>query len=422
MAPVANTPVTQVNSAVSGHGKIPIRHVVIIYQENRTPDYLFQGVPGADISKNGIDSHGDTVTLHPVSLASGYDLGHGHNYFISDYDNGKMDGFDSRLPPNLHLRPFGYAPAQEVKPYFEMATEYVFADRMFQSNQGPSFPAHLYIVTGTAPAQNQFEVAGNPYDSKTHDGLPGGCDARHSAVVDTIDPSNGHSGPTPYPCFDHSTLSDLLDQKSVSWHYYQSHRGAGRWEAFDAIKHVRYSSDYKNVIVPSTKILDDIAKHRLPEVSWVMPSEPWSDHAGRSATTKGPSWVAAIVNALGQSSYWNDTAIFVTWDDWGGWYDHVAPPIDNYYELGFRVPLIVISPYAKKGYVSKAQHEFGSILAFTEEAFGIAKGSLGSTDRRADDLMDAFDFTQRPRAFQKIDAPPFKPGPNVFDDPMSEDP
>ncbi len=107
----------------------------------------------------------------------------------------------------------------------------------------------------------------------------------------------------------------------------------------------------------------------------------------------------------------------MTWDDWGGWYDHVPPPIINRYELGFRVPLLVISPYAKRGYVSKVTHEFGSILAFSEEAFGIPKGALKATDRRADDLMDGFDFTQGPRAFVPIKAPPFYPakGPNIED-------
>lgn len=404
------------------HWKTPIRHVLIIYQENRTADYLFQGVPGADISKTGIDSHGKIVPLHEVSLAGGYDLPHAHTAFITDYDNGKLDGFDKNLPPNRHLRPFGYAPMSEVKPYFEMATQYVFADHMFQSNEGPSFPAHLYIVTGTAKATNRYEVAGNPYDKLTHDGVAGGCDAPKSTVVETIDPQYGSSGPTPFPCFEHTALSDFLDAKGISWHYYQSHLGAGRWAPFDAIRHVRYGPDYKNVIVPSTRVLDDIAKGRLSGVSWVIPRASWSDHAGHARTAEGPAWVAAIVNALGKSAYWRDTAIFVTWDDWGGWYDHVAPPIDNYYELGFRVPLIVISPYAKKGYVSKAQHEFGSILAFTEEVFGIPKGALHSTDRRADDLMDAFDFTQKPRPFKHIIAPKFRPGNNVMDDVNDEDP
>jgi phospholipase C len=393
----------------------PIRHVVIIFQENRTPDYLFQGLRGADISNVGIDSKGKTVPLRPISLAAGYDLGHGHFHFETDYNNGKMNGFDKFLPPQLHLRPFGYAPMSEVKPYHDMATQYVFGDHMFQSNQGPSFPAHLYIVSGTASddSLSPYHVASNSYDSESHDHALAGCDARKLTVVDTIDPSNGSAGRSVFPCFDPVVLSDFLDRKGVSWRYYQNNSSAGIWHAFDAVRHVRYSPDYKNVIVPSPKVLKDIAQGRLAGVSWVIPGDAWSDHAGRASTTKGPSWVAAIVNAIGESQYWKSTAIFVTWDDWGGWYDHVKPPIDNYYELGFRVPLLVISPYAKRGYVSRAQHEFGSILAFSEETFGIPKGSLGTTDRRADDLMDAFDFTQHPRVFKHITAPKFNPGPNL---------
>jgi len=392
--------------------RTPIRHVVIVFQENRTPDYLFQGLPGADISKIAIDSQGKPVRLQPVSLAAGYDLGHGHSSFVTDYDDGKMDGFDRGLPQKIHLRPFGYAPPSEVEPYHEMARQYVFGDHMFQSNEGPSFPAHLYIISGRATDEKllPYYVAANPRLGQSKEAAPGGCDAPGSTTVKTIDPIFGSAGPTPFPCFDPLVLSDLLDAKDVSWRYYQQSPGAGLWQAFDAVHHVRYGRDYANVIWPSTTVLTDIAQHRLPSVTWIMPGGAWSDHAGKHARAKGPSWVAAIVNAIGESAYWKDTAIFITWDDWGGWYDHVAPPIDNYYELGFRVPLIVISPYARQGYVSKKHHEFGSILAFTEETFGIAKGSLHGTDQRADDLADAFDFTQKARVFKHIDAPPFRPG------------
>ncbi|HEY6326715.1 MAG TPA: alkaline phosphatase family protein [Candidatus Cybelea sp.] len=391
----------------------PIRHVVIVFQENRTPDYLFQGLPGADISKWAIDSQGVPVLLQPISLAAGYDLGHGHGSFITDYDDGKMDGFDRGLPPSIHLRPFGYAPAAEVKPYHEMAAQYVFGDHMFQDNEGPSFPSHLYIISGRATDEKlePYYVAANPREGKSNEGAPGGCDARDKTTVKTIDPLNGSAGPTPYPCFDFPVLSDLLDDKGVTWRHYQDNGGPGIWHGFDAVRHVRYGPDYKNVVWPATTVLSDIKKGRLAAVTWIIPGNTWSDHAGKHSTTQGPSWVAAIVNAIGESANWKDTAIFVTWDDWGGWYDHVPPPIDNFYEVGFRVPLIVISPYARRAYVSKKRHDFGSILAFAEETFGIPKGALHGTDARADDLSDAFDFTQKPRRFKHIKAPPFKPGP-----------
>jgi phospholipase C len=295
-----------------------------------------------------------------------------------------------------------------------MAKQYAFADHMFQSNQGPSFPAHLYFVSGTAgdAAIDPYKVSANPLNRVTGNPAPGGCDADEDVYVQTIDPRTGHAGPTPFPCFRHAVLSQFLDAKHVSWRYYQPHDGAGRWEAMDAYRNVRYSRQYRNVVWPSQRILSDIDARRLPDVAWVIPATAWSDHSGRLSSTKGPAWVAAIVNEIGASEYWKSTAIFVTWDDWGGWYDHVAPPIYNHDGLGFRVPLLVISPYAKRGYVSKEQHEFGSLLAFVEKTFGIPKGALGTTDRRADDLMDAFDFSRQPRKFQPIHAPPFRPGRN----------
>jgi phospholipase C len=388
----------------------PIQHVVIIFQENRTPDNLFQGLPDADIAKTAVDSKGDVVALHATSLAVPWDLGHNHVSFVRDYHNGKMNGFDKGFQAEFHLRPFAYAPRSEVQPYYDMAKQYVFGDHMFQSNQGPSFPSHLYIVTGTAtdPSIASYRVASNSAAPPAKATIPG-CDAQANATVLTISPADGSEGPTPFPCFDRPALSDFLDDQHLTWRYYQHRSAAGLRHAFDAIRHVRYGPDYANVIDPPETILTDISKGRLAALSWVMPDNAHSDHAGVGSTRAGPSWVAAVVNAVGKSKYWPHTAIFVTWDDWGGWYDHVPPPIINHYELGFRVPLLVISPYAKIGYVSKVKHEFGSILAFSEEVFGIRKGALDATDKRSDDLMDAFNFSQKPRTFVLIKAPPFHP-------------
>jgi phospholipase C len=141
----------------------------------------------------------------------------------------------------------------------------------------------------------------------------------------------------------------------------------------------------------------------LPGVSYVIPTGPESDHytilSSQSVDT-GPDWVSSVVNAIGESKYWSSTAIIITWDDWGGFCDHVPPPQLDYRGLGFRVPLLIISPYAKKGYVSHTQYEFGSILKFMETTFGLA--SLNTTDVRANNLTDSFDFTQKPRKFVPI--------------------
>jgi phospholipase C len=371
------------NTDVRSSESVKIKHIIIIVQENRTPDNLFRGLPGADTIPD--------KKMTPVSLKASYDLNHAHPGFVRQYNGGLLNGFPKKA--------FGYVPRDEVAPYFEMAESYAFADRMFQSNQGPSFPAHQYILSGTSTItyHSDLKASENPPDSKY-----GGCDSPSWVMVKLIDPA-GSEDHEQYPCYERPALSDLLDAKGLTWRYYQHHLGSGIWNAPDAIRSVRYGAQYaSSVIAPPQKILTDIRAGNLANVSWVTPLPADSDHAGENNGT-GPSWVAAVVNTLGKSKYWHDTAIFITWDDWGGWYDSVPPPLYNSYELGFRVPLVVISPYTPKGYVSHVQHEFGSILKFAEQTFGL--GSLGATDMRADNLMDCFDFTQTPRAFTRIKAP-----------------
>lgn len=392
-----------------------LQHVVIIFQENRTPDNLFHSLPNADIAKSGMNSHGQTIPLAPVALAAKYDLDHSHEGFLAYYDHGKMDGADTRAaicpkkpthcPPNPQ---YVYVPQAEVKPYFDLAEQYSFADRMFQSNQGPSFPAHQYIISGTsAPtATSDMFVAENPFWQRgpeiNTDFPNSGCAAPRGLAVRLINPSGRESSKS-FPCFDHPTLPDLLNAKQISWRYYSvGDEWNELWNAPSAIRHLRFGSDWSNVMSQNTQVFKDIATGQLPAVSWVIPDGLYSDHPGVNDGS-GPSWVAAIVDAIGTSQYWSNTTVFITWDDWGGFYDHVAPPIFNSYEYGFRVPLIVVSPYSKQGYVSHITHDFGSILRFIEEQFGLP--SLGYADARADNLSDCFDFDQEPLQFHSIAAP-----------------
>lgn len=389
-----------------------IQHVVIIFQENRSPDNLFHGLPNADIANYGIDSAGQRIPLTPVSLRGGYDPDHSHLTFLQEYHDGKMDGGNTIdclsgpvCPPNGAFR---YVNPFEVKPYFQLAEQYTFADRMFQTNQGPSFPAHQFIIAGTsAPTANSgLFVASNvmgPIAPGSGSFLESGCTGPPGQSVSLITPDSGIEGSLA-PCFEHSTLMDLLDPRQISWRYYTTGSSWENtlWTAPDAIRHLRFGPAWAKVIPSPTQILVDIAAGQLPAVSWVIPSGQNSDHAGVSEGT-GPSWVAAVVNAIGNSPYWSDTAIFITWDDWGGWYDHVAPPIYNFYEYGFRVPLMVVSPYARAHYVSHRMHDFGSILRFIEEDFYLP--TLGYADSRADDLSDCFDFDQDPITFRTIKAP-----------------
>jgi phospholipase C len=387
-----------------------ITHVVIIFQENRTPDNLFNGLPGADTVRSGKNSQGESVPLRPIRLTAPYDVSHKHGAYLVEYANGKLNGFNKveskcqarrRCPPR-DVRAYGYVPRTEVEPYFEMARRYTFGDRMFETNQGPSFPAHQYIISGTSTVRNGSRLRAASNALTPSGKFTGGCDSPPGSYVMLIDPSGNEDRET-YPCFNRLTLMDLLDRRSLTWRYYEAHLGAGLWEAPDAILHLRDSKEFAtDVVAPSKTILTDIAAGRLADVVWLTPTARASDHAGVTNGT-GPSWVASVVNAIGESRYWNTTAIILTWDDWGGWYDHVAPPQYNSYELGFRVPLVVISPYAKQHYISHRQHEFGSILKFIEKTFGLP--SLGTTDVRSDDLFDCFNFNKAPTPFQPIKAP-----------------
>lgn len=395
-----------------------IKHVVVIFQENRSPDNLFHGLPNADIANAGQNSQGQTVPLTAVSLAVPYDLDHSHSGFMREYDGGRMDGLDqnkikclgggtSCAPANAG---FSYVNPSEVAPYFQMAEQYTFCDRMFQTNQGPSFPAHQIIISGTsAPTTSSDVCAGSNPKGVPNAFFNTGCTSPPQERVAMINP-NSHEDTSQYPCFDHPTLTDLLDKSNISWRYYAPSAGI-IWNGPNAIKHMCVpdptgtlctGSDWNNkVILDQTQVLTDIANGQLPTVSWVIPTAQASDHPQKNDGS-GPSWVASVVNSIGNSQYWADTAIFLTWDDWGGWYDHVTPPIVNSNSYGFRVPLIVISPYAKPAYVSHVMHDFGSILKFIEETFGLP--TLGYADSVADDLADCFNFQQTPLKFQTVAA------------------
>ncbi len=407
----------------------PFSHVVVIVQENRTPDNLFNGLqnylPEADIATSGLDSKGQTIALTAEPLATSYDLSHSHPSFLKMYDGGKMDGANL-IPcsPKKYCQKFPqyrYVQNSDVVPYFEIAENYGFANRMFSTQQGPSFPGHQFILSGTsAPSATSPDFASENPEYGVSD-YGNGCIADAQQRVEVIDPSGSESGSI-YPCFEHETLTDVLDAAAVSWRYYTPPPKYGSgwlWDAPLAIAHMCVSSGYggtctgsdftkKEVYFGPAQILTDIQDGQLRAVSWVIPNSKESDHP-QTNDGSGPSWVASVVDAIGESSYWDSTAIFITWDDWGGWYDHVAPPIDStygYYEYGFRVPLLVVSPYTPKGYVSNTTLDFGSILKFAETVFGLGTIPPGTfADARANLPSDFFDFSQSPRPFVAISAP-----------------
>ncbi len=384
---VASSPISPVSTPVStapSSVPSPIQHIVVIMQENRTFDNLFNGFPGADSAQSGMDGN-VSVPLVPFSLAGSPDFGHGHVGWWREWNHGKMDGFGAQAGPLV----YSYTQKSDILPYWQLAERFTLGDRMFQSNTGPSFVAHQYMIAGQSGHSSENPSTG-----------PWGCDAPPGTTVPLIGP-NGTDLPGVFPCFDYQTMADLLDAKGLTWKYYAP--GSTEFfyiiSAFQAIRHIRYGQDWKdNVISPETQVLTDIHNGQLAQVTWIVPTFNNSDHPGGAAY--GPEWVASIVNAIGESPLWNTTAIFVSWDDWGGEYDHVPPPQVDGEGLGFRVPVIVISPYAKRGYVSHVQHESGSMLRYMEAIYGLP--SLGTRDAVSDDFSDCFYYTQAPTPYSHV--------------------
>ncbi|HVR46114.1 MAG TPA: alkaline phosphatase family protein [Candidatus Binatia bacterium] len=406
-----------------------IKHVVIMIQENRSFNNFFATFPGADGTTYGMMGK-KRIHLTETNLVWPCDLGHSRNAYLEDDDNGKMDGFylegnGNKAPciGQAGRRPYQYVKPAQIQPYWDMAGQYVLAEHMFQTQGSGSFTAHQDLIRG-----------GTTFDAALDEALvdfptvaPWGCNAppkaKTSYLLWTGSYIHGEHNKGPFPCTNkfpgsgsyYHTLADELDAKKISWRYYTPKLSStGRlWNAFNMIASVRYGPEWgTNVVWPETTIFTDITNGTLPAVSWLIPDGKNSDHPGSAATDTGPSWVASVVNAIGQSSLWDSTAIVVVWDDWGGFYDNMPPPpvggsqFDHWGGLGFRVPCIIVSPYAreatksKPGYISPTDYEFGSILKFVEDNWDLPR--LGTTDGRANSIVDSFDFTQPPRTFTKI--------------------
>src|ERR1700722_13401547 len=416
----------------SGGSSKYIQHVVVVIQENRSFDNLFATFTGADGATGGCmepgsdvvprsesTSHGcpsgdQWVPLKEVDLAEPCDWAHGRHNFLIDYDGGAMDGFGTEgggnnCPGKAGTKAYEYTNPSEIAPYWTMAKQYVLADQMFQTQGSGSFTAHQDLIAGGTILNAKKTQSAVDFPTS----MPWGCDNMDPKTVTSLlvwkdNMVKGEFNGGPFPCYTYATLRDLLDAKSVSWTYYsppEPHGTGALWNAFDAIDAVRNGPEWNTNIQNSTKLLSDISGSSLASVAWVVPDDNNSDHPAVTHDL-GPSWVASIVNAIGESSYWDNTAIIVVWDDWGGFYDNEQPPFFHHWGvLGFRVPMLVISPYARKGkhghgYISHTQYEFGSILKFIENIWGL--GQLGTTDTRATSIVDSFDFTQKPRKFKPI--------------------
>jgi phospholipase C len=431
LAVPAGTQGFQPSHVIRHHGSSGlIQHVVIIIQENRSLNNLFMGYPGATTSSYGYNAKHQRITLRPVTLATTWTLEHNAQGFIRSCNgtggipgtNCRMNGFDklqwscgrpSRPAcPNANP-PYSYVPQHEVQPYWSMARQYVLADEMFASDfDTSSFTSHQYYI-----------AAVNPNSSVDYPTTLWGCPGGPSDKISILGPDRNYEDGTEVPCWDPTTLADEIDAASLSWAFYAPmvkgggslscglsgirrdvERPVGLWSAYQAINHICYGPDWNaDVFSPPSQFLKDVANGQLRNVTWITPTWANSDHGGSGSKT-GPSWVTSVVNAIGESRFWDTTAIFIVWDESGGWFDPVAPAYLDNDGLGFRVPLLIVSPYAKQDYVSHVNYEHGSILKFTEDQFGL--GRLGASDSRANSPAgDCFDFSQKPRKFVRFKSP-----------------
>ena len=381
LVPVAGVSAQNATSglaSVQGSGagnSTPIQHIVILFQENHAFDNYFGTYPGA----NGLNAtvalpveNGSNVTVSPFHLSSSQrpSLDNSEGAARMAYNNGTMDGFVSAEHTNGTM---GYYDSRDIPYYWDYASQFVLMDNFFSPVMGPSLPNHLYLIAGQSG-----NVTGNVQNPKLN-----------------------------FP-----VIMDELDSRGISWKYYAGIAKGGNFRDIDAMNPLPAFASFQNNssrlqnLAPSNVFIRDVRNGTLPSVSWVMPIGS-RDEEGPGSITAGEHYVTSTINTIMQSKYWNSTAIFVTWDDWGGSYDHVAPPQVDSLGLGFRVPCLVISPYAKQGFVDHTQTDFTSILKFIETDYSLPP--LTSRDAAASNMQEAFDFSQAPRT------PLILPGPYVAD-------
>jgi phospholipase C len=379
---------------------IPIKHVVVVVKENHTFDNYFGSFPGADGTSQAQTSTGMIAPPHAPDQTP-RDLCHQHHCALTEYANGAMNGWDQVPGTSQDGDNLAYAQYVEadIPNYWQYARHYALADRFFANELGPSFPGHTFVLAAQAAW-----ATGNPDTQALHPYW--GCDQDTTTRVSVENPAT-HAVDQVYPCFDIPSLPDVLPA-GVDWRFYGTdfYFLGEVWSMFDAIKSIRMGPGWTNIVNAST-FDSDVDSGTLPAVTWLVDQDFNAEHPDIGTVCDGENWTVGHLNHLMNSPLWKDTVILFTMDDFGGWYDHVAPPRQygmdpaQPYGLGFRLPLIIISPYAKPGSVFHEVSEQASIPRFIERVFGAPALSTidpAAQDGQANDLMDAFDFTQEPLA------------------------
>jgi phospholipase C len=376
------------NTSPTGMGVI--QHVVFLIKENRTFDNYFGTFPGADGATSGPISTGQVIPLgHSPDNTYPLDPEHDFGGAVEAIDGGKMDRFDLLTSGNVNGGFLAYTQLTQadIPNYFAYAQNFVLADRMFSSIKSDSFTNHLYTVAAQSNGAIGFRSSAKPKGN-----VGWGCD-NPQVTAQVLDAQGNLS--EELPCWDFQTLADTLQSAGVSWTFYAPPKGqvGYNFSTLASIEHIFYGPLWNTNVLPETQFATDALNGNLPAVSWLVNGTA-NDHPNGCAVCNSENWAVQQINAIMQGPDWNTTAIFMTWDDFGGFYDHVPPPVVDSLGLGPRVPLIIISPYAKAGYISHTQYEFSSVLKFVEELYGLPP--LTARDAGANDMTDSFDFTQTP--------------------------
>jgi phospholipase C len=374
-----------------------IKHIVFLIKENHTFDSMFATYPGSDGTTRGRRCDGTTISMHRA-IDTPPDLNHSFSAGLVAMNGGRMNCFDPRG--------YVYYDRDQIPNYWAYARHFTLADHFFSSVYGPTGIEHLWTFAaqsggfvdherkstgfGAVPGR-QFcdDPSERTWSFRRLDREQRGKVRSLEAQRSTVDRIQRY-WILRWPCIDIPVLPERLHAAHVSWREYRGHNGAV--QPLRMIRPVRFSPLYSNVM-PWTRFLQDVRTDRLPAVSWLTPPYGVSDHPPHSMCS-GENWTVDVLNSLMRSRQWASTAVVLTWDDFGGFYDHVPPPHLDIYGFGPRVPAIVISPWARRGFVDHATLEFSSVLRFVEKLFGVRP--LTSRDRRAGDMLEVFDFSQQP--------------------------
>jgi len=380
---------TAANTNRVKHVTTPITHIIYMLKENHTFDNLFGLFPGVNGTTTGLAYINKKTVTIPMNIMSNNPKSYCHNFkcAATAVHGGAMNGFNLNAfcskPPYLC-----YSEAQQslIPNYWSLAQNYVLDDNAFSSLLGPSYPNHLYTMAGAAGPDLQHSAINNP------GGLPWGCDAPTTTTVQLYNKT------FVYPCFSFPTLADEMTAAGVSWKYYAPVQGESGyvWNTPDDFSQERFGPEWQND-VPWQQFTTDAAAGTLPSVSWLTPPGGYSDHPPANMC-KGENWTVNAIDAVMNGPDWANTVIVLTWDDWGGFYDHVLPQQQDALGYGYRVPFMVISPYAYAAdnptntHVSHDEVELSSVLKLAEEVFNLP--SLNTRDSTAGDLLNLLDFSQ----------------------------